>query len=274
MRIELGPQRVTLSASDEISLTYQGNEIHAPMVQYQAPPQESGYRVGTLLAAGNGWLKARTGTDPAQQPFELRWLEGMDLRRVDGKPILTVRGRPKLTMAGAVLYAEEVLLNLRERAADGSEADLLPADVVPDRMVAVGHVDIQSSQLSGKLNELAIDVVYLPGGLKLGDLSGGANSDGGPSLLSGGPAGARSYTINGDTLNAVATVRDGNMAVRDIDARGDLLFRSYAAANSRCVRPTPPPPRFRSRVRLPRLLPKVCRSTRSRSKSIEAPAVR
>jgi hypothetical protein len=232
MRIELGPQRVTFSGQDEISLTYQGNEIHAPLVQYQAPPKESGYRVGTLLAAGNGWLKAMSMDSQSQQPFYLRWLEGMDLRRVDGRPILSVRGRPRLTMAGAQLYAEELVLELRERAADGSEDELLPADVVPDRMVALGHVDIQSSQLSGKINELAIEVQYLPGGLNLGNPTNGANPAGGPSLLGGGTGGDRSYTITGDTLNAVATVRDGNMAIRDLDARGDLLFRETALGNA------------------------------------------
>jgi hypothetical protein len=232
MRIELGPQRVTFSGQDEISLTYQGNEIHAPMVQYQAPPKESGYRVGTLLAAGNGWLKARTSADPAQQPFELRWTEGMDLRRVDGRPILSVRGRPRLTMAGGRLWANQMEMHLRERAADGSEAQLLPADVVPERMMAYGSVDIQSSQLSGKMNELVIDVEYLSGGLTLGSPAGGNSQPGGPSLLGGGAASPRSYTIDGDTLNAEVTVREGNMAVRALDAKGDLLFRESAIGDA------------------------------------------
>ena len=228
MRIELGPQRVTFSASDEISLSYQGNEIHAPLVQYQAPPKESGYRVGTMLAAGNGWLKALTGANPGQQPFELRWTEGMELRRVDGRPLLSVRGRPRLTMAGGRLWADSMEMNLRERATDGSEEQLLPADVVPERMAATGHVDIQSSQLSGKLKSLTIDVDYLPADSTAGSSMAANSPAGGPALLGGGVANARSYTVDGDTLQAVVSVRDGNMAVRDLDARGDLLFRETA----------------------------------------------
>lgn len=231
MRIELGPQRVTFRGQDEISLSYQGNEIHAPMVQYQMPPKETGHRVGMLLAVGNGWLKAQPVGGQSQQPFELRWTEGMELRRVEGRPILNVRGRPRLTMAGGRMWADQLELRLRERSADGSEAELLPADVVPEQMIAQGHVDIQSPQLSGKINELAISVEYLPELSPLGDPASGSRPGGGPSLLNGGVADARSYNINADTLNAKITVRDGNMAVQALDARGELLFRESAVAS-------------------------------------------
>jgi hypothetical protein len=222
MRIELGPQRVTFSGQDEIELTYQGNEIHAPMVQYQAPPKDTNYKIGTLLAAGNGWLKALPTTGSTQQPFELRWTEGMDLRRVNEKPVLSVRGRPRLTMAGGRLWADELQLDLRERAADGSEDALIPEDIVPERMLAMGHVDIQSAELSGKVNQLAVDVAYLPG-------EGVANAAGSnSSLLAGGAGSGRAYNINGETLAVEVAVRGGRTAVRSLDVRGDLQFQETA----------------------------------------------
>jgi hypothetical protein len=222
MRIELGPQRVTFSGQDEIELTYQGNEIHAPMVQYQAPPKDTNYKIGTLLAAGNGWLKALPATGSTQQPFELRWTEGMDLRRVNERPVLSVRGRPRLTMAGGRLWADELQLDLRERAADGSEDALIPEDIVPERMLALGHVDIQSAELSGKVNQLAIEVAYMPG-------EGVANVAGNnSSLLTGGAGGGRAYNINGETLAVEVAVRGGRTAVRSLDVRGDLQFQETA----------------------------------------------
>lgn len=230
MRIELGPQRVTFSGQDEIVLTYQGNEIHAPMVQYQAPPGDSGYRVGTLLAAGNGWLKARPGASPSQQSLELRWTEGMDLRRMENRPVLTVRGRPRLTMAGGRLWADELQLVLRERAGEKNEQDILPADILPECLTASGHVDIQSAELSGKVNRLDIKVHYLPNDLVLGDAAGSASPSGSISLLSGGAAAGRSYDVNGEQLSVEVAVRDGHAAVRSLDVRGDILFREESEA--------------------------------------------
>ncbi len=232
MRIELGPQRISFSGQDEIVLTYQGNEIHAPMVQYTAPAKDSGQRIGTLLAAGNGWLKGVPGTANTQQPFEVRWTDGMELRRVNGQPVLNVRGRPRLTMAGGRLWADDLELTLRERAIDGSEDDLLPSEVVPSRMVANGHVDIQSAELSGKVNELVIDVAYTPSDLVLGNASGAGSPGGNSSLLGGGAAGGRAYNINAETLAVEMVVRAGNAAVRSLDARGDLMFREEALGNA------------------------------------------
>jgi hypothetical protein len=232
MRIELGAQRVTFSGQDEIMLMYQGNEIHAPMVQYTAPPKETGQRVGNLLAAGNGWFKAFPTEGNNSQPFEVRWTEGMELRRIEDHPVLAVRGRPRLTMAGGRLWADELKLVLRERAADGSEANLLPADVVPARMVAIGHVDIQSAELSGKVSQLAIDVNYLHSGLVLGNASGAASQPGSSSLLSGGAASGRSYNIDGESLAVEIAVRDGRTAVRSLDVTGDLFFRETAIGDA------------------------------------------
>jgi hypothetical protein len=222
MRIELAPQRVTFSGQDEIALTYQGNEIHAPMVQYQAPPKDSNQRIGTLLAAGNGWLKALSTAGKTQQPFELRWTEGMDLRRVNERPVLSVRGRPRLTMAGGRLWANELQLDLRERAANGSEDALLPEDIVPERMLAIGQVDIQSSELSGKVNQLAIDIAYLPGEAAANAAGAAGNNS---SLLTGGGGSGRAYNINGETLAVEVAVRGGRTAVRSLDVRGDLQFQ-------------------------------------------------
>lgn len=232
MRIELGPQRVSFSGQDEIVLTYQGNEIHAPLVRYTAPEKASGQRVGTLLAAGNGWLKAIPGTGNAQHPFEVRWTDDMQMRRVENRPVLSVRGRPRLTMAGGRLWANELELVLRERALDGSENDLLPADVVPERMIATGDVDIQSAELSGKVNQLTIDVRYLPSGLVLGSASGAGSPAGNSSLLGGGAAAGRSYNIDGETLAVEMVVREGRTAIRSLDVRGDLLFREEAVGGA------------------------------------------
>ncbi len=220
LRLELGPQRVTFSSQDEIELTYEGNEIHAPLVQYQAPAKDSGHRIGTLLAAGNGWLKSAANS---QQPVELRWTDGINLRHIQGKPVLTVRGRPRLTAVGGRLWADELEMILRERAADGSENDLLPEDIAPERMTARGHVDIDSAQLSGKINRLKIDIQYLPTEFGSGN---SANIAAGSALLGGGANGTgRGYRIDGDTLDVGVIVRNREPQISSLDVQGELEFR-------------------------------------------------
>ncbi|QEG33618.1 hypothetical protein [Bythopirellula goksoeyrii] len=220
LRLELGPQRVTFSSQDEIELKYEGSEIHAPLVQYQMPPKDSGHRIGTLLAAGNGWFKTAPSSP---HRVELRWTDGINLRHIQGKPVLTVRGRPRLSAVGGRLWADELEMVLRERVADGTEDDLLPADIAPERMTASGHVDIDSSQLSGKINKMKIDVQYLPIDLKLGSASEGGTSN--PLLVGGANGSERAYRIDGDTLDVGVIVRDAQPQISSLDVRGDLEFR-------------------------------------------------
>ncbi|MCH7752027.1 MAG: hypothetical protein IH898_07730, partial [Planctomycetes bacterium] len=172
MRLELDARRVTFDGTDEVVLKYDGSEIHAPLVRYQAPPQGSDQRIGNLLAAGSGWIRALTG-DQRSQPFEVRWTDSMRLERVGGQPVLSLRGRPRLDMVGlGTLWANHLKVVLRERKTDGSEDDLLPGDVVPQRIVASGLVGIQSPELSGKVNELEVNVDYQPSDLELGTADG------------------------------------------------------------------------------------------------------
>lgn len=227
LRLELGPQRVTFSSQDEIELKYKGHEIHAPLVQYQAPPKDSNHRIGTLLAAGNGWLKSASNSP---QQVELRWTDGINLRHIKGKPVLTVRGRPRLTAVGGRMWADELEMVLRERAADGSEEELLPADIAPERMTARGHVDIDSAQLSGKINRLKIDVQYLPINLVLGSPTEGTASR---ALLASGANGSeRAYRIDGDTLDIGVIVRNSQPQISSLDVRGELEFREESVRST------------------------------------------
>lgn len=223
MQIQLDSQRITFSAPDEIQLDYQGTEVHAPWVQYTAPPRNSGQRIGTFRAAGNGFLRSfpRSGD---KQPLELNWSDGMDLRRVKGKPVLTVRGRPRLQLAGGRLWADELEVVLRERGPDAFDSRLLPADASPEQLTARGHVDLRSAELNGKIKELKIDVQYLPTDLLLGSPAQ-PPSGSGRSLLTGGAAGGRTYNIEGDALDVGVVVRDGKSQISSIDVTGQLEFR-------------------------------------------------
>jgi len=225
MRLELDARRVTFDGSDEVTLKYDGNEIHAPLVRYQAPPQGSTERIGQMLAAGSGWIRALTGDDKSQ-PFEVRWTDSMRLERVNGQPELTLRGRPRLDMVGlGTLWANYLKVVLRERKADGSEANLLPADVVPQRIVASGLVGIESPELSGKVNELDVNVDYQ----SIETALAAGNSRGDRSLLGQPGAEARTYNVVGNQLRVRLNVRQKHPEVSSLGVEGSVVFRETSA---------------------------------------------
>lgn len=226
MRIELDARRVTFDARDEVELTYEGSEIHAPMIRYQAPPKGAPEKVGPLLAAGNGWIRAVTGDDDSQ-PLEVSWSESMRIDRVNGKPELSLRGRPKLDMLGVgKLWANHLRVVLRERKSDGSEDDLLPGEVVPERIVATGLVGIDSAELTGKdFASLDVSVQYQQGGLKLGTPDG--RDAVGQPIVPGRSRkqNSRRYNVAGNQLRMFLTVRDGEPEVSYIGVEGNVVFR-------------------------------------------------
>jgi|GEM_PF-1423917 len=228
MRVEIEPRRVTFDGQDEVMVQYRGSEIHAPMVQYQHPPEGSTYRLGTMLAAGNGWLRAVPDPQSAHEPFKVRWSESMRLSREDGQAVLTMEGRPKMTAVGlGQMWADEVKVYLREQVA-GSPG--LPADVVPDRMLADGLVAIESAELSVRVHHLAVWLDYDSQHLasedpKLGS-AGGSMSESLRTALGGrDTAGSRCYNIEGNRLRLQIAVRNRRPVVTTVSVDGSVGFR-------------------------------------------------
>ena len=230
MWLELQSRRVTLDGEDEVMLTYQGSEIHAPMIRYQAPAPGSTERVGALKASGNGWIRVRGDQATSTESMEMSWTKELELHRREGKLKLVVRGRPRLEMVGLgrLWAADDLEVTLRESAADGSEAHLLPSDVVPEHIVARGEIDIDSSQLRGKVNQLDVHIEYAPSHLFLGSPDG-KNRRSGNLLGRRASQQARSYEIDGERLEMLLTVRDSRPEVSRIDVNGNVDFRETAS---------------------------------------------
>ncbi len=219
---------------EDVSLTYQRNEIHAPFVKYTAPPAHSRQRIGDFEAHGRGWFRAITSDKADAKPFDVSWSERMRLRRIDDAPVLSVNGRPKLDMVGmGQLWADYLDLYLRESALDGSEEDLLPADIVPDRLVASGKIAIASEQLHGQVKQLEVKFDYAPDSLLLTQPDGN-NPHTGRTLRARQGGLRRAYDISGQTLEMLVTVRGKQSEITSIDVDRNVLFteRPSLAANA------------------------------------------
>jgi len=239
MWIKPGTRQINFDQGHKVELTYQGHELHAKQVQYTAPSKNSTHRVGDFHASGSGWLRALTSDQPDAEPFEVRWSENMLLRRTpDGQALLSLNGRPLLDMVGmGRLWADHLDLYLRESATDGSEADLLPADIVPQRLVAGGEIAIDSAQLHGKVKQLEVRFDYAPSGLLLtgptGDNSQATRRQlGRRNFGKRGSTLKRTYDISGQLLEMLVTVRQKEPEITSIDVDGQVVFNESSAPNA------------------------------------------
>ena len=221
--IEFGPRRVTLEDRDESVFVHRQTEVRAPTIRYQAPPKDSGQRVGTLLASPGGRLKITPDEGGAATPVEVRWTRSLRLTRKEGRPVLSLHGRPRVSLPGTGdLWADSVELLLRERT-DQPADQVLPSAVVPEKLVAEGQVAIDSAQLNGTVGRLDIDFEYT------------AKEPTGPVMI-GPPADQgdaraerRSYDISGGSLSIRVTVQDKKPHISDIHLQRRFVFRETGA---------------------------------------------
>ena len=90
VRIEFPQRRITVDGGDEVTLSYQGSEIHAPMVRYQSPAKNSNQRIGEMSARGRGWLRAVVDQQRPTEPLEVSWSTSM---RIDREPFTRTQSR-------------------------------------------------------------------------------------------------------------------------------------------------------------------------------------
>ena len=164
-RIELQiPQRkVILSGGQDVSLTYGPNVLRAPTIMYQQPDRDAATKIGNFHADGPGTLRYVPDVTKPDQVFDASWKASADLGRNSGQPVLTLAGRPQMLMTGrGALTADQVTVFLRELETVAEDAPSTPGsdgthkkiNIVPDRMDAVGQVEIDSPQLLARTREL------------------------------------------------------------------------------------------------------------------------
>lgn len=257
--IELLSRKVSLNGEEEVSLTYQGAEVHAPMVQYELPPRDSPQRLGQLWApGGTGWLKATPDPTRPGDVVEVRWTKAMSMVRRNGQPVLTLDGRPRVEMTGmGVLWADQLELHLREpkdaapAAPTNATAGPLPSSIEVEQIVATGNVGIDSAQVKCDVSRLELAVDYptptapvnpaAPGRAATApsSLSPTASQPVRPSTpaaqspllgLNRAGAPARRYKITGRVLTLRAVMHDRTPQVTSIAVEGGVVFQESPLA--------------------------------------------
>lgn len=239
--IELIQRQVTLQGDDRMMLTYRGAEVHAPTVVYEMPAKDSAARLGAMDARGGGTLRATPNPARPGEVLDVRWSESMKLVRRDGQPVLILDGRPYISMAGlGRLWADQLEILLRENQHADVEAPAtpaagaLPAAIEAERVVATGHVGIESAELNVAVNKLDLAIAYPPP-TPAGPLQGAGAPQSPPAASSPAPqplfqpnrsgAPQRSYNIAGAVLQLEAVMRDHRAEMTAIHVDGGVDFK-------------------------------------------------
>ncbi len=166
-RIQIGlrDQRLLIDGGRDVMITYAQNVLRAPAIEYRQPTDKKATKIGRFRAAGPGSLNYVPDLTKPNQVFQATWQTSVELGRSNGQPVLTLEGRPSLGMANlGGMTADRVRVLVRELQGDatgglgmllaGTASQRSKIQVVPDRLEATGHVEIDSPELTGKTEEL------------------------------------------------------------------------------------------------------------------------
>jgi hypothetical protein len=173
-------RRLRIQGKQPVFLRYGTNEIRAPAVQYE--PVEN-MRLGRVWAAGPGSFRGTLRRERTET-LQANWEQALHLRPHDRQHVLSLRGQAfvEFTEAGSI-GAEELHLwikpeegpTVRNADAPSNTADLAHAGnrntqrhepavggerLLPQRMKAVGNVTIDSTQLTGRTQQLEVWIRY------------------------------------------------------------------------------------------------------------------
>lgn len=165
----------TATVSGRASIVHPSVEVAAPVIRYRHPPHGQPAAVGDVWLAGPGNLRAVTG-EGQDRSLEANWQSSPDngfavsltaAPRGPGETgpvarLLSLIAAPRLaaTDSGAIA-CQRIDVLLREAPADGPDGPALEIDrasglgLLPERIDAVGPVEIDSPRLLGRVGMLA-----------------------------------------------------------------------------------------------------------------------
>ncbi len=242
VQIALREQRVRLAGSREAMLVFDNNVIRAPIIDYQHPSRDSATPLGRFRATGPGTLQYVPDSTKPEQIFQANWQTLVDLNRENGQPVLTLDGRPQLAFAGSgSLSADHIKMFLRELHSEtpvgGIEVKTGQGEavqVVPDRILASGNVDIQSARLTGRTGELIVGFQVQPeppadANAQADPAQNVAPSGGGfAEKLAGGMAAGpmqQAFHMSSDRMKLDVTLRGKSASPTTLACDGNVLIR-------------------------------------------------
>lgn len=143
-------REVHLRDAAEVIVRQADRELRAPEMFLQ--PEESG-ELGSFRAVGRGRFDGRSPDDPARS-LHAEWTSQVHFRPYEDRRVLSVYGAARVESIGTgAMTGDEIHLWLKEvprsPAAPVEPGGKSPTELAPDRLLALGNVQIDSPQLVG-----------------------------------------------------------------------------------------------------------------------------
>lgn len=226
VQLLLRQRKVAVDGGQDVAVTYGPNVLSAPQIQYQHPAADAGTKIGTFRATGPGTLHYVLDPKKPNEAFQADWQASVELGRYNGQPVLTVAGRPRLAVTNmGLLSADQIRVYFREVEANGK------TEPIPDRLSAVGQVEIDSPELLARTRELSanfhVEQENVP------EAAGRRSSSNGLAQLRSnrgpGPA-ERVYQVQSDAMRLDVALRGRRAVPTTLVCHGNAAFRELAGA--------------------------------------------
>jgi hypothetical protein len=163
-------RRIRLEGAQGAWLRHRDTEMEALELDY-ALHSDDPQRLGSLVASGPGRIHGVTESAGNNRSFEARWTDSLQLRPRDGQHVLSLFGQAGVTFNGVGGFsADEIHLFLMEDATESSPGSTEQASskrkvkLQPERLVAQGHVRVDSPWLKSNEPRDELKVWFVPEG--------------------------------------------------------------------------------------------------------------
>jgi lipopolysaccharide export system protein LptA len=242
IQVALREQRLRIDGGNDVMLTGGPNLLRAPVIDYQQPPRDAASQLGRFRAAGPGSLHFISEPTKPDQVFQAAWQKSVQLDRDEqGQPVIVMEGRSELAFAGAgSLIADQIQLYLREldgtapagfSLGGGGGDKQKQSRLVPDRLIALGNVNIRSPQFTGRTLRLFANFRNDPGTAPANpDKAAPAATNRAPG--SKGPQ--QSYVVDADQMQLDVFLRKDRTAVPStLACDGNIVLREVPLVASK-----------------------------------------
>ncbi|HWB10777.1 MAG TPA: hypothetical protein VG826_16220 [Pirellulales bacterium] len=228
--------------------TKQVREIHARELEFESDPTSPSGPPRRIDARGKGWLRGAPPANATQQIY-VKWSSRLTFYPFEGSQVLSIRGDAHVEMAAAgALEADEIHLWL-QKAPPGAAVPSFGGSggeggLVPEKMMARGHVKPSAPQLEGIVRQMNVWFEKVEPAPVAAAPAGGSPPPAAPEpekkKEERGPPSQR-WHVSGDLLNVQARFRAGQTEVTEITLDGDARCAELPLL-TRPDQPLPPPP--------------------------------
>jgi hypothetical protein len=238
IQIALREQRVRIDGGSESLLVFSENVLRGPMIDYQHPSRDSGTTIGRFRATGPGSLHYVPDPTKPQQVFRAVWQTSVQLGREKGQPVLAMEGRPQLGIVDmGSLTADQIRVYLRELQGDGKTGISLSRgsdssrklNVVPDRVAAVGQVEIHSPRLTGHTGVLRATFRIQP---QNAAADATKKDGGGIANLAPGGQSQQAFNIDADEIRLDAFLQGQSVIPSTLACDGNVVLREVPSTQT------------------------------------------